>query len=81
MTRTALILIAAIAGTSAAAGQSDRYHDTRLDTSISAADRPSSHSTKSTATPQTTFSSKSDASGKPYAYQNRFGVGPNNDSR
>ncbi|MEO0939249.1 MAG: hypothetical protein AAFY38_13935 [Pseudomonadota bacterium] len=83
MTRFALILAAAATfGTAAAAGQSDRYTDLRLDTAIGhidfTEDRVGTVQTRSFAA---TTATRSQERMGPYAYTNPYGVGPNNDSR
>ena len=71
--------IAALISTTAFAGTSDRYKDLRFDTATKtqAPDRATHLSAPLT---QTVLSTR-DTKRKPYAYQNPFGVGPNNDSR
>ena len=69
--------IAAALATAALADKSDRYNDLRLDTAkghISATDDAGAK--------PVALSSKNKSKSKPsYAYTNRFGVGPYNDSR
>lgn len=76
-------VIAATLATGAFAGNSDRYNDLRLDTSIG---HVSVETNAIVLKPQSrpvgiTLSSSNKSKGKTYAYINPYGVGPNNDSR
>ena len=92
MTRFALIVAAAAAlGSAAHADQSDRYNDLRFNTAVGHIDctRSSGAMTQSerfvTQRAETSALSSSSARQNQragfYAYSNRFGVGPYNDSR
>jgi hypothetical protein len=80
---TAAIL--AIAATGLSAGQSDRYHDMRLDTSKPKVrtDAPKPvRKVQPAVTRSTVDQDRPKPAEKPgYAYANPYGVGPNNDSR
>ncbi|MEL7100036.1 MAG: hypothetical protein AAGM84_14515 [Pseudomonadota bacterium] len=84
MTRTALILAAALSlGTAATADQSDRYNDLRFNTAVGHIDY-TSDAVGTQRAEQTTVATSGTRQSAPqgsYAYANRFGVGPNNDSR
>ncbi|MBD3663934.1 hypothetical protein [Sulfitobacter aestuariivivens] len=85
---TALALVVA---TAASAGNSDRYNDLRFDTAIGhigvtgfATDFAADTAAAPAPISSVRFSSqsrKSNSSGKGYAYDSPYGVGPNNDSR
>ena len=78
-----LAAASALVASGAAAFQSDRYFDQRLDTSVTATNfTADAVATSQTRTPRASTLSTSNKKPKtPYAYTNRFGVGPHNDSR
>lgn len=93
MTRFMTVVLLSVLATGMSAGQSDRYHDMRLDTSKptlrpdiprTATPRPEAARTPppapQPATRARTYAPRP-ATAPGYAYANPYGVGPDNDSR